>query len=259
MRRILILALVLISAAGCAGVKKRFTLTVDPPDAQITVIADSGRPGEPYHSPANISVRIPADHALAAQSRVVISRENYKTTVLQLSSVQSDSVRIKLAKASQYRLKYSLLTPLRSEDLSFRDRLVSVRIVPMEKHIEFRIDNLSQKPVTLVWEKASYTDAVSRVHRIIPSAVKWENRAGRIPPQVIPAGGSLQESILPENAIEYAGEQKGYVAKPLFVLDGDSALSLKGRTINLFLPVEVDRAIIPDYSFTVRIDDVIKE
>ncbi len=259
MKRILILVLALVSAAGCAGVRKQFTLTVDPPDAQITVIAGANEPGQSYRSPADISVRIPSDHSLAAQSRVVISRQNYRTTVLQLSSVQSDSVRIKLAKAAQYHLKYSLLTPVRSEDLSFHDRILKVKIVPREQHIDFKIDNLTQKPVTLLWEKASYTDAMSREHRVIHSGIKWENRTSRIPPQVIPAGGSLQESVIPESAIEYGGENKGYVAKPLFVLDSESALALKGRTINLFLPVEVDRAIIPDYSFTILIDNVVKE
>ena len=262
MRRILILALTLTlaAAAGCAsGVKKQFTLTVDPPDAQITVIARGDQPGESYRSPAAISVFIPEDHILAAQGRVVISRENYKTTVLPLSSVKSDSIRIKLVKAIQYRLKYSLLTPVRSDDLAFRDKILAIRLVPREQQIELKIDNLTQRPLTILWDRADYTDAMNRRHRIIHSGIKLENRADRVPPQIIPAGGSLQESVMPESSIVHIGGEKGYVAKPLFVLDSDSALSLKGSTVNLFLPVELDRAIIPDYSFTIKIEDVIKE
>ena len=108
---------------------------MDPPDAQITVIARADQPGESYHSPANISVRVPENRTLAAQSRVVISRENYKTIVLPLSSVQGNSVRIKLAKALQYRLKYSLLTPVRSDELAYQDRVLAVRIIPREQNI----------------------------------------------------------------------------------------------------------------------------
>ena len=259
MKRILILALAVVSAAGCAaGVKKQFTLTVDPPDAQITVITKADRPGESYHSPANISVDIPEDES-AAQSRIVISRENYKTTVLPLNSVQGNSIRIKLAKALQYRLKYSLLTPVRSDQLAFQDRILSVRIIPREQNIELRIDNLTQMPLTILWDKADYTDATHRKHRVIHSGIKWEKRGERIPPQIIPPRGTVQEWIMPESSIVYSGEKKGYVAKPLFVLDSENALALKGRTVNLFLPIELERAVIPDYSFTIVIDDVIKE
>jgi hypothetical protein len=260
MKRILILALALAATTGCAsGVKKQFTLTVDPPDAQITVIARADRPGESYHSPANISVRVPEDRSMAAQSRVVISRENYKTTVLPLSSVQGGSVRIKLAKALQYRLKYSLITPVRSEELAYQDKVLALRIIPREQNIELKLDNLTNVPLTVLWDTADYTDVSGRRHRIIHSGIKWEKRAERVPPQIIPPGGSLQEWVMPESSIAYSGEKKGYVAKPLFVLDNESALALKGRTVNLFLPIELDRAIIPNYSFTILIEDVIKE
>ena len=98
MKKIVILALALLAAAGCVTVKQpQFTLTVDPPDAQIDVIGRGDLPGTSYRSPANIP--IPTDHAMAAQSRVVISHKDYKTTVLLLSSVQGDSVRISLQKA----------------------------------------------------------------------------------------------------------------------------------------------------------------
>ncbi len=256
MKKILILVLAL-AASGCAGVSKQFVLTVDPPDAQITVFARPGEQGESYRSPANISVRIPEDRTMAAQSRVVISRETYKTAVIPLSSVQGNAVRIKLAKA--YRLKYSLLTPVRSDELAYRDRILAVKIIPREKAFGLKIDNLTQQPLTILWNKADYTDASGRRHRIIHSGIKWEKRAERVPPQIIPPGGSLEEEVLPESSIQYSGEKKGYVAKPLFVLDDERSLALKGRTVELFLPVELDRAIIPDYSFMILIQDVIKE
>ncbi len=260
MRRILVFALALAATAGCAsGVKKQFTLTVDPPDAQITVIARADQPGESYHSPADISVHIPEDRSVAAQSRIVISRESYNTMVLPLSSVQGNSIRIKLAKALQYRLKYSLLAPVRSAELAYRDRILAVRIIPREQHLDLKLDNLTQQPLTILWDRASYTDASNRQHRIIHSGIKWEKRTERVPPQVIPPGGTLQEWVMPESSIEYSGKEKGYVAKPLFVLDNEGALALKGRTVTLFLPIEMDRAIIPDYSFMIQIDDVIKE
>jgi hypothetical protein len=64
---------------------------------------------------------------------------------------------------------------------------------------------------------------------------------------------------MPENSIAYSGEKKGYVVKPLFVLDSDRALSLKGKTVSIFLPVAIDGAMIPDYNFRIKIEDVIKD
>ncbi|MEK6744967.1 MAG: hypothetical protein AABZ15_15220 [Nitrospirota bacterium] len=260
MKKIAILAVALLAAAGCVAVKVKevaITLTVDPPDAQIEVIGQGDLPGKSYSSPATIPM--PEDHAMAAQSRVVISHKNYKTTVLQLGSVQGNSVRIRLQKTSPYRLKYSLVGPVRSADLTFRDKILAVTIAPRDQHIDLKIENLTQKPLTILWDSADYTDVSYKSHRVIPSSIKMENRGGQVPPQTIPVGGSLQVSVTPVDSISYAGEKKGYVVKPLFVLDDDSALSLKDKTVNIYLPVAIDGAIIPNYIFKIKIDDVIKD
>ena len=245
MKKIVILALALLVAAGCLTVKQpQFTLTVDPPDAQIDVIRGD-LPGTPYHSPAKIP--IPTDHTMAAQSRVVISHKDYKTTVLLLSSVQGDSIRISLQKAPRpYRLKYGLAAPAKSDDLTFRDKMLAVTITPRDQQIDLKIDNLSKKPLTILWDMADYTDVMGQSHRVVPADIRGENRGNRVPPQTIPVGGSLQASVMPENSISYSGGKKGYVVKPLFDLDSDSAQSLKGKTVGIFLPVAVDGALIPD-------------
>jgi hypothetical protein len=257
MKKIVFLALVLLAAAGCAPVTKQFTLTVDPPDAQIEVIGQGDQPGTSYHSPANIV--FPADHAMAAQSRIVISRKDYKTTMLPLSSVQGDSVRVRLQKEFQYRLKYSLVAPARSDDLTFRDKILAVTIVPRDKHIDLKIDNLTQKPLAILWDKADYTDVMDQTHRLIPSDTRGENRGRQVPPQTIPVGGSLQASVMPESSIGYSGEMRGYVVKPLFDLDSDSALLLKDKTVSIFLPIAIDGAIIPNYNIRLKIEEVIKD
>jgi hypothetical protein len=258
MKKILILALTLFTAAGCApGAVKHFTLIVDPPDAQIEVTGLGDQPDKPYRSPARIP--LPADQAAAAQGRIVISRKDYKSTMLQLKNMQGDSsIRIKLLKAVQYRLRYSLISPVKSPDLTFRDSILAVTIAPRDLNFDLKIENLARKPIAILWDTADYTDVRYQSHRIFPSTVKPENRGDRIPAQTIPVGGSLQVSVTPADALSYAGE-KGYVIKPLFDLDNDSALSLKDKTVSLFLPVGIDGAIIPNYNFKIKIDDVIKE
>jgi hypothetical protein len=257
MKEILILAIAFLAAAGCAPAVKQFTLIVDPPDAQIEVTGQAGQPGKPYRSPARIS--IPADKTVAAQSRIVISHKDYKSTVLQLKNMQEEtSITIKLQKAVQYRLKYSLVGPVKSPDLTFRDNIFAVTIVPRDLNFDLKIENLARKPIAILWDTADYTDVRYRSHKIYPSTIKAEDRGGRIPDQTIPVGGSLQVSVTPVDSVSYAGG-KGYVIKPLFDLDNDSALSLKGQTVSIILPIEIDRAIIPSYIFKIKIEDVIKE
>lgn len=253
MKKILVLAAVLL-AAGCAPSARQFTLTVDPPDAKIEVVGLGAQQGAPYRSPAVISV--PTDPA-AGQGRLVITHADYKTMVLQLSSVRGDSLRIKLQKAFQYRLKYSMVAPVKSADLTFRDNIIGVAITPREKHFDLKIENLARKPIAILWDSADYIDVRARSHRIYPSTVKTEDRGGRLPAQTIPVGGSLQVSVTPVDAISYAGE-KGYVIKPLFDLDND-AMAFKDKTLSIFLPVGIDGAIIPNYIFKIKIDDVVKE
>jgi hypothetical protein len=260
MKRIVILSLVLAVAAGCmSGTKKQFTLTVDPPDAKITVIDQPDKPGTSYTSPAHISALVPLDPALAGHSRVVISRDDYKTTELLLGSVQGSSIRIKLAKALQYRLKYRLLTPTPSDELVFEDRVVAVRITPRESDFDLKIDNLSGRPLTILWDKADYTDVAYRTHQLIHSGIDPKLLGDRIPPQTIEAGGTLRESVMSEDAVVVRKKDKKLVASPLFDLNKESALLLKGKTVSIFLPLELDRAIIPTYTFTILIEDVIKE
>jgi hypothetical protein len=146
MRKIVILALVLLTAAGCAPVAKQFTLTVDPPDSQIDVIGKGGPPSTSYHSPAIIS--IPTDNALAAQSRIVISHKSYQTTVLLLSSVHVDSLKIRLQKAPNlYHLKYSLIAPAKSDELIFRDKILAVTIVPRDDRVDLKVENRRKSPL----------------------------------------------------------------------------------------------------------------
>jgi hypothetical protein len=257
MKKILILAIALLAAAGCAPAVKQFTLIVDPPDAQIEVAGLGDQPATPYRSPARIP--IPADQTVAAQGRIVISHKDYKSTMLQLKNMQGDSsIRIKLLKAVQYRLKYSLVGPVKSPDLTFRDNIVGVTITPRDLNFDLKIENLARKPIGIMWDTADYTDVRYQRHRIFPSTIKAEERGGRIPAQTIPVGGSLQVSITPVDSVSYGGG-KGYVIKPLFDLDNDSALSLKDKTVSIFLPIEIDRAIIPNYIFKIKIEDVVKE
>ncbi len=261
MKRILVLACVLAITAGCASsVKKRFSVIVEPPGADITIIPGGGQPEQKYRAPADITASIPKDPTLAAKSRMEIKHEAYKPKTIGLSGIrEGETLKIKLDKIVHYLLKFRLRGPVQSDDLRYRDKIVDIRIKPAENHFGLSIENLTRQPIKILWEQSQYQDVMSRPHRLIHSGIRPQDRNETVAPQVVPAGGSIQRDIMPVDAVTRSQEKGGYETKPLFPLDSDRALLLKGKTFTLFLPVEMDRAIIPDYNFTFEIVDVVKE
>jgi hypothetical protein len=259
MKRLLVLACVLLIATGCTTVTKRFSVVVEPPDAEITVISGGDQPEQKFRSPADITVSIPKDPDLAARSRMEVRREAYKPKIVGLAGIEEGHVvTIKLEKAVHYRLTFRLISPALSEDLRYRDRIVSVAFTVGERQFEMNLENLTRKDLKILWDRTEYTDFVNRQHRLMHSGVRPQDRNNPVAPQAVPAGGSLQQAVMPTSAIVYSREKKAYETKPLFPLDSDTALALKGRTFYLFLPIEMDRQIIP-YNFKFQITDVIKE
>ncbi|HWR72945.1 MAG TPA: hypothetical protein VN604_07225, partial [Nitrospirota bacterium] len=95
-------------------------------------------------------------------------------------------------------------------------------------------------------------------HRLMHSGVKLQDRNNPIPAQMIQPGEMLKQMVFPITLVSYSQEKRTYENKFLFPLDSDLAQALKGRTFYLFLPVEMDRQIIP-YNFRFQITDAIKE
>jgi hypothetical protein len=248
-----------VLATGCATVEKRFTVIVEPPDAVITVIPGGDGPERKFSSPADVTVSIPTDPDLAAASRVEVTRELYKPKTVSIAGIEEGYVmRIKLEKLVHYLLKFRLLAPAPSDDLRYRDREIAAAFTPGERQFDLDLTNYSGKTIRILWDRAEYTDYVNKQHRIMHSGVRPQDRNNAIPPETVQPGGSVQRSIMPVSAVVYSKEKKGYDTKPLFPVDNDRAVALKGRRIYLFLPIEVDRAIIP-YNFKFEISEVTKE
>jgi hypothetical protein len=127
-----------------------------------------------------------------------------------------------------------------------------------EQSFNMRFDNLSNRDVKILWERAAYSDVNNQTHRIMPSTVRFPDRNNPIPDQIVLARSSVQEAVIPITNVFLSQAKKGYDIHPLFPLNSDLAAGLKGRSFNLFIPVEVDRAIIP-YNFSIAITDAVKE
>lgn len=262
MKKALLSCCMLLIFAGCGtGVSKRFSVTTVPPDANILLyLDDSGRPARTFRSPADISTQVPSDARDAVHARIDVERDAYKPRSVRLGSINDgDRLTIKLEPVAHYLLKYRMLSPALSETMQYRDRTASITLIPREYHFDMTFTNLSPKPIKILWDRAEYTDYVNRKHRLMHSGIRPQDRNNIIPPQEVAPGQTLQQAIMPPDSLVYSREKRAFISKLLFPVDSESALALKGRKIYLFLPLEYDRAIIPDYNFRIEISDVIRD
>jgi hypothetical protein len=177
---------------------------------------------------------------------------------MQLRDIKDGEVlNIKLDKVVAYRLKYRLLAPVQSDEIKFSDKIISVSFAITDQSFQMNLANLTAYPLKILWGSADYTDVNNRSHRLMHSGVRYQDRNNAIPSQIVPAQGSVQQTVMPISSVVYSQEKKGYENLPLFPLDSDMAAGLKGRVFYLLIPVEVDRQIIP-YNFKIEITDSVK-
>jgi hypothetical protein len=125
-----------------------------------------------------------------------------------------------------------------------------------DRSFQLRFENLTARNVKILWERSEYTDTNGQSHRLMHSGIRFQDRNNPIPDQIVQPRSSVQEAVIPISKVYFVQEKKIYSVRPLFELN--TAAGLKGKAINLFIPVEVDRAIIP-YNFKIQIIDSVKE
>jgi hypothetical protein len=112
--------------------------------------------------------------------------------------------------------------------------------------------------LNILWDRAEYTGVNGQPQRVMHSGVRFQDRHNPIPNQVVLSRGSVQEAVYPISNVYMLPQRKGYDIRPLFQLESEDAAGLKGKNIILFIPVEINRQIIP-YNFKIEIMDAVKE
>ncbi len=264
MKRLVVAALAAVLAAGCstAGMAtKHFKVFVEPADSVITVASGPELKEMQYRSPATVTADVPKDPARASKAVMTVRRDNYKPMIVPLRDVldgQTLNIKLEPSKIIQYRLSHRLVSPIVSDALEFRDSAIAISFTVGEQAFQMRFENLTSRNVKILWERAGYTDAAGQTHRIMHSGIRFQDRNNPLPDQVIPPRAAVQEAVIPINKVYYVQQKKTYEIRPLFDLTSDAAAGLKGRTITLFIPLEMNGVIIP-YNYRIQITDAVKE
>jgi hypothetical protein len=252
------------AASGCSSVvAKNFKVFADPPDSAIKVVSGSELKELKYRPPATITAEVPKDPALASKAFLEVSKDNYQPKIIALSDImEGQTLNIKLEKILQdivrYRLSFRLVSPVVSRELQFRDKNISVAFTVGEQGFQMSFENLSPYDVKILWSRSEYTGVNKQSQRLMHSGVRYQDRHNPIPNQFVLFRGSLQETVFPISKVFVLPQGKGYDIHPLFPRESDDAAGLKGKSVILFLPVEINRQIIP-YNFKIEITDAVKE
>jgi hypothetical protein len=263
MKRFAVLALIALVASGCSSVvQKNFKVFAEPSDADIRVVSGPELTEQKYRSPAHVTAIVPDNPELAAKGMLEVQKENYKPVTMPLGAIrEGQTLNIKLEKLIQslvrYRLSYRLVEPAASDALQFRDATVAVSFSVGDQSFQMRFENLTVSNVKILWDRAEYTDANRQTHRLMHSGIRFQDRNNPLPDQAVPPRAAVQEAVIPVSKVFFSQPKKAYDIQPLFPLDSEAAAGLKGKAINLFIPVEINRQIIP-YNFKIEITDSVK-
>jgi hypothetical protein len=264
MKKYILVALVAaLAASGCTSVvAKNFKVFADPPDSTIRTVSGVDLKERDYRSPAIITVDVPKDASLASKAVLEVSRDNYRPRTRALRDIrEGETLNIKLEKVLQdivkYKLSYRLVSPVVSTDLRFRDKNVSVVFTVGEQGFQMHFENLSTYDMKILWDRTEYTGVNRQRHRLMHSGVRFQDRHNPIADQIVLSRASVEEAVFPISNVYMLPQRRGYGIHPLFPHESDDAEGLKGKSVILFIPVEINRQIIP-YNFKIEIINAVK-
>jgi hypothetical protein len=257
-----VLVALLVLTSACAGtMSKNFKVYTEPADAVVTVISGPDLRSVRYRSPAVVKAEVPNEPALAAKAVLEISRDSYITRIIALRDIENgQTLNIKLERSRQprFRLVCRLVSPAQSETLQFRDKNLSVVFSVTDQAFQMQFENLTSAPVKILWAQAQYLDAREQPQALMHSGIRFQDRNNPIPDQIVQPKAVMQVAVFPIRNVVVTGGKPPYEIKRLIPIESDAAEGLKGKTLTVFLPIGINRAIIP-YAFKMQIVDVVQE
>ena len=261
---ILIAIIAVFVTSGCTSVAvKNFKVFADPPDSTIRVVSGVKLKEQLYRAPATITVEVPRDPALSAKAVLEVNKDTYQQKTILLRDIKDgDTLNVNLERILhdivRYKLSYRLVSPVVSRELRFQDKHISVSFAVGEQGFEMQFENVGSYDAKILWDRAEYTSVKGQKQRLMHTGVRFPDRNNPIPDQFVLSRSSVRETLFPIGNVYMLPQRKGYDIRPLIPLDNDVVAELKGKSVNLFIPVEINRQIIP-YNFKIEVTDAVKE
>jgi|GEM_PF-1143988 len=114
-------------------------------------------------------------------------------------------------------------------DRSYEDRTIRINFGDFTgDYPEFKLSNISNKPLTILWDLCAFVDSTGRSQRVKISETPFSDRGKLIPPTLVIPGAFISEIIVPLDSIVYDEEW----------IVNNSIPKEAGQTLTIVLTVE---------------------
>lgn len=150
--------------------------------------------------------------------------------------------------SSQTEYRFALVDPETVFPWDYEDDIAEFVFSPSHDRIGFTIENKTNDPLKIDWEKSAYIDPDGVSHRIIHRGVKLVERAQAEEPTTIPPLTQVDEFAYPADEVAWVEDLREWKEPELFPASGS-----EGRTFSLSLTV-MSGADRKDYVFRFQIE-----
>lgn len=160
-----------------------------------------------------------------------------------ITFLQSDSV-------FDFKYVISMIKPQPSDDLSYEDSDVVIRFTPGDlkligSQLHFSLENKTDSPITVPWDKISYVDWSRGSHRVIHEGVRLIDRDKPQAVSTVAPTARLDDLIYPAD----------YVDADVPFLPLREPNTVVGATFSVFMPLEI-KGHEKNFLFTFRVERV---
>lgn len=165
------------------------------------------------------------------------------------------------AKLSSYKFRYvfRLIKPTASDNLLFEDSIISIRFVVGEeaRGVQFALQNKTDSPILVNWDKAAYMDPSGESHRVIHTGIVFADRSKAQSLTSIAPTGRINDGVFPADYIDWSNATNDWTQTILFPQTAAAEPGrMKGQRFGVLLPVTVN-GVEKNYFFQIQIADVV--
>lgn len=106
---------------------------------------------------------------------------------------------------AKYQYTYAMVAPTPAADLTYRDERMIVQFRPDEAAMKFQLQNLSDRELTIDWERASI-GVEGRFYAVKHASTLYSDSGGRSS-IVLPPMGYMRDLVIPAEHIRFDGER----------------------------------------------------
>jgi tetratricopeptide (TPR) repeat protein len=143
-----------------------------------------------------------------------------------------------------YKYSYSIQSNSGNNPLSFTNKDVKIDFEISNTSINFKLENLTEKPLKILWDNTSIV-LFGEAFKVIHKGIKYSEKASHQPATLIPPRAAINDILIPAENIVYDNDLNKWTEKDLFPTNDklDKTLEKKimnfeGKSFSLFMPLE---------------------